>query len=701
MELFLCRTQIGMFATMRSRHCFLPLVAACCLLLSARAAFGQFEFPDSFGSVGGLGGSKAPVTVSAEFVEATGKTPALLLVTAELEKGFHLYAMDQGALPNNGGGPLPTEIKIDTGAGLRLLGTWQASPAPATHIDHEIWEGLEIREHEQRVTWFVPIELPKDKDAKQLKITGEVAGQACNPQSCVPFGQKFEAALGSGSSLPANVRLAAQPGISQAQNTGPSATPATPPQKNTSAEQTAPGQLPTPSTPAVQENSFLYMLGLGFLGGIILNVMPCVLPVIGLKVFAFIEQAGQSRWKIFSLNLWYSLGVISVFLVLAALSIVFRLGWGQLFQYAEFNIAMAAVIFAMGLSFLGIWEIPIPGFIGTSKVTEIGKKEGYEGAFAKGTITTLLATPCTGPFMGTALVGVLSRPPHQILAIFFSIGLGMASPYLVIGAFPQLIRFLPKPGEWMNTFKQLMGFVLIGTVVYLLTLLKPYYVVPTVAFLFGIWLACWWIGRVPVTAPSSRRWNALGEGIAAGTLVGLIAFYWLSPILEYRQLRESDRLAEVKLEQLLDRGGGEYVVHNEPWQFYSERKLRWLLERGKTVVIDFTADWCPTCKLMEKTVLRTDEMARVFAENDIYTLVADWTHRDSSSDVTAKLMELGTQQIPLLAIYSPNAPNQPTLIPATYTIARLTEELLKANSSAMIGTQQGMANALPGMSAQR
>ena len=247
--------------------------------------------------------------------------------------------------------------------------------------------------------------------------------------------------------------------------------------------------------------------------------MPCVLPVIGLKVFAFIEQAGQSRWKIFTLNLWYALGVISVFMLLAVLSIVFRLGWGQLFQYPEFNIAMAAVIFAMGLSFMGIWEIPIPGFIGTSKVTEIGQKEGYEGAFAKGTITTLLATPCTGPFMGTALVGVLSRSPWQIMTIFFTIGLGMASPYLLIGAFPQLIRFLPKPGEWMNTFKQLMGFVLIGTVVYLLTLLKPHFVVPTVAFYLESGWSAGGSVEFPLTAPSSRDGMPSVKESSAGHLL--------------------------------------------------------------------------------------------------------------------------------------------------------------------------------------
>ena len=676
------------------------LLSSIVLVLAAGLAHAQFEFPESFGGLGsGLGSQNDPVTMSAEFTPSAIGQPAIVFVTAKIQKGFHVYALDQGGLPNSGGGPLAASIKLESSDQVRLLGGWQPIVPPESHIDDEIWKGLEIREHADTVTWFAPVELAAGVDPATLKIAGTVVGQACNPQTCVPFDQSFTASLGTGFPLPAEFTFAAP-----LEATTPSATTAEkgqPKPLTNSAGGPASG-VQKPVDPVVvevestQPDSFLHLLGLAFLGGLVLNVMPCVLPVIGLKLFAFIEQSGQSRWKIFALNLWYALGVISVFLLLAGLSIVFQLGWGQLFQYPEFNIAMAAVIFAMGLSFIGIWEIPIPGFIGTSKVTEIGQKEGYEGAFAKGTITTLLATPCTGPFMGTALVGVLNRSPWEIVTIFFAIGLGMASPYLLIGAFPQLIRFLPKPGEWMNTFKQLMGFVLIGTVVYLLTLLKPYFVIPTVAFLFGIWLVCWWIGRVPLTAPSNRRWNALGEGIMAGTLIGLVSFYWLAPILEQRHLRDVNRLADARFEQFREEGSSEYSVRQEAWQPYSEKKLQWLLAQGKTVVVDFTADWCPTCKFMEKTVLKTDEMATVFRENDIYTLVADWTHQDSSDEVSKKLQELGTQQIPLLAIYSPQNPRKPTLIPGTYTIAGLTEELLRATSSFTGEAKQGMANATQG-----
>ncbi|MEM9353946.1 MAG: thioredoxin family protein [Planctomycetota bacterium] len=653
-------------------------------VLPPAQALAQFDFGTSVGAPSFGGPSGGQVAVEAEFSAPQGGKPAVLFVTAEVSGDFHVYAVDQGVL-TDGGGPKATVIEATMPAGVTLAGPWRPIKPPETHVDDLIWVGLELREHAGKVTWYAPLAWPEGLDPQSAQIEGTVEGQACNPQTCVPFTKTFSAAVGDGFDVTIPVETAAVESAPYYEPTPQTETPAAP----AKIAELAPGAEPVDLT---SSDSFLTILGLAFLGGLILNVMPCVLPVIGLKVFAFIEQSGESRSKIFLLNFWYALGVISVFMLLAVLSIVFQLGWGQLFQYAEFNIAMAAVIFTMGLSFLGVWEIPIPGFIGTSKVTDIGQREGYEGAFAKGTITTLLATPCTGPFMGTALVGVLNRPPVEILSVFFSIGLGMASPYLLIGAFPQLVRFLPKPGEWMNTFKQLMGFFLIGTVVYLLTLLKPYYVVPTVAFLFGLWMACWWIGRVPVTSTGNKRWQALGEGALAASIIGILAFYMLTPVLAQRQQREAYRLAETKLEELLETSGGEFMVSDEPWQPYSERKLQWLLERGKTVVIDFTADWCPTCKVMEKTVLKTDAMGSVFEANDIYTLVADWTHRDTSTEVTAKLNELRAQQIPLLAIYSGSRPDAaPILVPGTYTISSLTEKLAEAGPSVVVDTERAIA----------
>ena len=259
----------------------------------------------------------------------------------------------------------------------------------------------------------------------------------------------------------------------------------------------------------------LFVVLTGFVGGLLLNFMPCVLPVIGLKLLSFLEQAGHSRRHALALNIWFSLGLIFVFVVLATLAVTLGFGWGQQFSFNGFNIALAAVVFTMGLSFLGVWDVPIPGFIGRGKAAELGAKEGALGAFAKGVLTTLLATPCSAPFLAPALTWAVIQPPAKTYAVFVAVGLGMASPYLLVGAFPRLIAFLPKPGEWMDTFKQIMGFVLLATVVFILTFLAWPLVVPTVGFLFAL------LGRLLVDRPPfavGRCQDASADLVRSGRL---------------------------------------------------------------------------------------------------------------------------------------------------------------------------------------
>ena len=192
---------------------------------------------------------------------------------------------------------------------------------------------------------------------------------------------------------------------------------------------------------------------------------------------SFVNQAGESRSRVFALNLWYSLGLMSVFLVFATLAIALGLGWGQQNQYDSFNIVMISVIFVMGLSFIGVWEIPIPGFVGSSEMAKSAEKEGPVAAYIKGIITTLLAIPCSGPGLGIALTYCAKQMAENsgtqgainVYLVFIALGIGMAFPYLVIGAKPSLVRFLPKPGGWMETFKELMGYVLLATIVFIMT----------------------------------------------------------------------------------------------------------------------------------------------------------------------------------------------------------------------------------------
>ncbi|HEX5446048.1 MAG TPA: cytochrome c biogenesis protein CcdA, partial [Pirellulales bacterium] len=437
-------------------------------------------------------------------------------------------------------------------------------------------------------------------------------------------------------------------------------------------------------------NSLFLWMATGCLAGLILNIMPCVLPVIGLKLLSFVEQSGHHRGQAFLLNVWYSLGIIAVFLVLATLPVAGRLwfnthfAWGQQFAYDPFNITLTAVVFVMALSFLGVWEIPIPGFVGGGKAGELAAKEGFAGAFTKGAITTVLATPCGGPLLAPALGYAVTEPPLITYAMFISIGLGMASPYLLIGAFPRLIRFLPKPGAWMDTFKQMMGFVLLGTVVLLMSFIRWPAMVPTLALLMGLWAGCWWIGRTPLYADLPVKARAWAAAVVFASLIGVMAFRWIAPKMEERFNQYVAAVGGGVMESPSDLSAEQSSLpaddHHLPWRRFSSNELRRLTAEGKTVMVDFTADWCLTCKTLEATVLNTQGTKEWVMKNGVVTMVADMTRwPEAESDLLSKLTP--GSSIPVLAIFPAERPNQPIVLTGFYTQATLFEKLKEAGAS--------------------
>ena len=317
------------------------------------------------------------------------------------------------------------------------------------------------------------------------------------------------------------------------------------------------------STTSEEEPTLAGILAIAFLAGLILNVMPCVLPVIGLKIMSFVQQAGESRQRIFVLNLWYTLGLMSVFMVLATLVVVLKFGWAEQFQSVGFNISLASVVFVFGLSLLGVWEIPIPGFVGTSGANQLAAREGYVGAFLKGVLATVLATPCTGPFLVPATAWAFNQSAVTNYTVFASIGLGMASPYLMIGLFPALIRLLPKPGVWMETFKQLMGFVLMATVVWIVFFIDDTYRIQTLALFVGLALACWLAGRTPLTAALKRRLKTWTISLVV-VVVSAVCIFYVAPRMTPNELA---------------------------WKPFTRAVLDEHRKQGHTVLIDFTAKW--------------------------------------------------------------------------------------------------------------
>jgi thiol:disulfide interchange protein len=362
--------------------------------------------------------------------------------------------------------------------------------------------------------------------------------------------------------------------------------------------------------------------------------------------------------------------LLSVFWLLAAVAVGLNYGWGGLFQQSGFNVFISAFVFAMALAFLGVWEFPIPGFIGSGSAGTLAEKEGAVGAFSKGVVTTLLATPCTGPFMGGALAWALQQPPATVFAVFTSVGLGMASPYIIVGAMPELVRFLPKPGAWMDTFKQVMGFVLLGTIVYIFTFMATSYVVPTIALLFAVWAACWWLGRTPLTAETVQKTRAW---LVAAALVG-VAWVLIFPGVNSLMPR-GFALPVSSLHAIM-----EARLHPEEdlWQPFKDRAdLERRIGEGNTVVIDFTADWCATCKTLEAFVLDTDEVRTALGRHKVVPLKADWTDRDPK--VTEMMELLRVRQVPVLAIFPAGQPNRPIVFLNGYTKAMVLDALDKAS----------------------
>jgi thiol:disulfide interchange protein DsbD len=686
----------------------------------ARAQLGADGFGTTRNRFGGTG--SAAVSFSGQFTRPDGTNPARLFIKAAIKPGWEIYSITQPPK-----GPTRTELKIKPSNQFRFLGGFQTSTPPQKRVD-PLYKGLTIETHQRTAIWYAPIQIAAGVDPASLRIEGAVYAQTCElPRSegltglCLPPRDfPFVAALGPG--FPVEQASEAPPSPEAPASANPAPPDAAPPEPMPSpSSQQPPGVGPSEGPPpvpggqqaagpdrliwrpftlaslkrvspqfdwetmkgnvagVVDQTPLLPMILLAFIGGLILNVMPCVLPVIGLKVLSFVEQAGHDRRRILVLNLWYSVGIISVFLVLAGLAIGLKLGWGQQFQRPGFNIAMAAIIFALGLSLLGVWEIPIPGFVGRGKAAELAQGEGLTGAFVKGVLTTVLATPCTGPYMGWALAWALRQSAPTTLLVFATVGLGMATPYLLIGAFPNLLRVLPKPGAWMETFKQIMGFVLLATVVYLLTILDPSYVVPTIALLFATWAGCWWIGRQALVLADMgtkvRAW--LGASAFVGA-VWIFMFPGIGGITGRASLPGLQKLLADRFRQRAELELAEQGLETVP--------MRSLPSGPSTVLIDFTADWCPNCKLLEATTLSSEKLRELVERNGVVTMTADWTNRSKDNDVGRMLRALGYDppQIPVVAILPVSDPNHPICFPSSeetsISEAAILDGLTKAGS---------------------
>ncbi len=427
------------------------------------------------------------------------------------------------------------------------------------------------------------------------------------------------------------------------------------------------GQVLPPGSEAGQSGSLTLLVALvfAFVGGLCLNLMPCVFPILSIKVLGFVHRGGQYKAKVRAHGLAFGLGVIVSFLVLATVIQVLRaggtrLGWGFQLQSPTFVAAMTVLFFVIALNLLGVFEA------GTwlARVTgRIAQPSGYLDSFSSGVLATLVAAPCTAPFMGTAIGFALTQGVATTLFVFGTLGMGMATPYVVLSLAPSSVERLPRPGAWMETLKQLLAFPLLGTVIWLLWIFGLQTGMAGAASLLSALLLAgfvtWILGRWPTRLITARkRVVTRGIAIAALCLAGTLV------------VRSS--------------GGDAVAGSGLSWQPYSAARVRELRAAGRTVFVDFTAAWCITCQVNEQVVLSSSLVADAFRQFDVATLQADWTKFDSA--ITEALEGFGRSGVPLYVIYPGNGDMPPIVLPTILS----KQGVLDALSDAVGSTGSGL-----------
>jgi thiol:disulfide interchange protein len=399
----------------------------------------------------------------------------------------------------------------------------------------------------------------------------------------------------------------------------------------------------------------------GFLGGFILNLMPCVLPVISLKIFGFIQHAGQNRRRILRSGLAFIAGIFAWFIGLALLLIVLKsagreITWAFQFTNPYFVLAMSAVVLIFALNLFGVFEISLPQFANRGLLGWTSRK-GDAGAFFQGVFATVLATPCTAPFLGPALGFAFTQSGWMILLMFLAIAAGMSSPYLLLSAQPAWMRLLPRPGPWMVRVKQLMGFLLLATLLFLLWVIGAERgveaIIWTSCFLLALSVACWMKGAfVTPTASATARFVSLGLMFV---LVLGSGYYFIGE--KFRATRLVSGPAPPPAE-------GDWIP-------FTPERLDAELKQGRPVFVDFTAAWCLTCKFNEATVLESTAVREAFQRHGIVKIKADWTNADPA--ITKILKQFGRPGVPMYVLY-PGNNAEPILFPELLTQSLILEK---------------------------
>ena len=405
------------------------------------------------------------------------------------------------------------------------------------------------------------------------------------------------------------------------------------------------------------EGGLLLYVAFAFLGGLILNLMPCVFPVLSMKALSLAKNASASAHKQRLDGLAYTAGVLLAFLALATVLIVLRaggerIGWAFQFQQPWFLALIVYVFFLLALSLSGVFEI------GTSLMgvgDNLASKEGYKGSFFTGVLATVVATPCTAPFMGPALGFALTQPWAVAMLVFIALGLGMAAPILLLSYVPVLSRFLPRPGQWMETFKQFMAFPLYASALFFLWVLGNQVGVMGMTLVLGACVA------LAFAAWLYQKRFTMGRLALVMNYAVLLAAVSFAGVLMQSPFLKTQARASAEMD-----GQNSATANFEP---FSTARFEALRSEGKPVFINMTADWCITCLANEQTTLSGDSVKQALVDNGITYLKGDWTNEDP--EITEVLEAFNRPSVPLYLLYPREG--EPQILPQILTPASVIE----------------------------
>lgn len=551
---------------------------------------------------------KAGLALAASRTAFAPGTPARLAALVTIDDGWHL----QAHVPTYDY-LIPTELRVAAPADWGDARVEYPAPVPYRFAFAE--EPLAV--YEGRLVLPFEVDVPAGAGGPAT-VSATLRYQACDDKSCLPpvsTTATIEILVGPGGAETAVATFAGGARIEGGSARG----------------RVAGGSAPAPA-------SFAAMLFLALVGGLILNAMPCVLPILSLKVFGLVKAAGQSRGEVRAGALATSAGIVLSFWALAGAAVAAKgagaaVGWGIQFQQPGFVAFLAIVVLFFSLNLWGLFEIQLPSRLVTA-AEKRGAREGLGGHFASGLFATLMATPCSAPFLGTALSFALAQSAATIFAIFTAVGVGLALPYLALAIAPAAARLLPRPGAWMDTLRGAMGFLLAGAIVWLLYVLSAQVAPERLAFfqvfLLAISLGLFFAHRARPGSLGKR----LGWTLALALAAGSVALLARAPESEARSAAAP---------------GGDSVIDWLPFDRGEAERLAG--EEGRLVFLDITAEWCVTCKVNEKLVLHTPEVAGAFQEHGVVAMKADWTNRDDG--IARFLAEHGRYGIPFYMLYRP------------------------------------------------